>query len=371
MNLTLLPYSQALSPVSVNLPIPKLMCVTWYSLDVLFTSSTIIHLCMISVDRYMTLQYPLRYGHTKRTKDTVLKIIIVWILSFCISGPLFIFTMFDKQERVYFKGCGPETPTFMISATVTSFFLPLFIMTIMYILTVRALYRQRRDTKGITAATGASWKPTPDSGAEDSTTITRSPYPSPRLSRSRPGTVERITSNDLYPPPTPNLKSSPSSPHNGHLMEYTLVPTSTTDGGLTSSCTDIALDELVRENTLSSKNGSNKAPRKSIWKQRKLRQVPSLSGSRKGSSSLDKGRKAVQVLGILFAVFVLFYLPFFLVYLINGTCEACQKHISPQLLTALEWLAYTGSMVNPIVYHIFNADFQRAFHKLLRCKSPT
>ncbi|ESN92309.1 hypothetical protein HELRODRAFT_140634, partial [Helobdella robusta] len=42
------------------LPLPKFVCVTWYSLDVLFTSSTICHLCMISIDRYLTLTFPLR-----------------------------------------------------------------------------------------------------------------------------------------------------------------------------------------------------------------------------------------------------------------------------------------------------------------------
>jgi len=55
-----------------DMPVPKLVCVGWYSLDVLFTSSTICHLCMISVDRYMTLTYPLRYGHAKKKKHTII-----------------------------------------------------------------------------------------------------------------------------------------------------------------------------------------------------------------------------------------------------------------------------------------------------------
>jgi len=35
---------------------------------------------------------------------------------------------------------------------------------------------------------------------------------------------------------------------------------------------------------------------------------------------------------------------------------------------ALEWLAYSGSMLNPIIYHVFNPDFRRAFDSLLRCR---
>ena len=101
-----------------------------------------------------------------------------------------------------------------------------------------------------------------------------------------------------------------------------------------------------------------------------LRRSVSSSGSstRRAASSLDKGRRAVQVLGILFVVFVVCYLPFFAFYVIRGTCLPCQPYISSHLLAALEWLAYSGSMLNPIIYHVFNPDFRRAFQNLLSCQ---
>jgi len=83
----------------------------------------------------------------------------------------------------------------------------------------------------------------------------------------------------------------------------------------------------------------------------------------------DRGRRAVRVLGILFAVFVMFYLPFFAAYLVHGTCQRCQPYISSRTLAAFEWLQYSGSMLNPIVYHVFNPDFRRAFLKILRCRA--
>jgi len=54
------------------------------------------------------------------------------------------------MAMVQYKGCGPETPTFVISATVTSFYLPLAIMTVMYALTVRALQQQLREQRRMT-----------------------------------------------------------------------------------------------------------------------------------------------------------------------------------------------------------------------------
>jgi hypothetical protein len=94
------------------------------------------------------------------------------------------------------------------------------------------------------------------------------------------------------------------------------------------------------------------------------------SGSNRESASSRafKGRRrAVQVIGILFAAFVMFYLPFFAAYLLRGTCAACRHYVTPAIITAFEWLAYSGSMANPIIYHMFNPDFRRAFQRLLHC----
>jgi len=87
------------------LPIPKLLCFAWYSLDVFFTSSTICHLCMISIDRYMAFNFPLRYGHVINKRQTIIKIAVVWIVSFCIAGPLFVLSMLDGRQSLHqYKG---------------------------------------------------------------------------------------------------------------------------------------------------------------------------------------------------------------------------------------------------------------------------
>jgi len=46
----------------------------------------------------MSLTYPLRYGHAKKKKHTVMKIAAVWVISVCIAGPLFILSMLDSHE---------------------------------------------------------------------------------------------------------------------------------------------------------------------------------------------------------------------------------------------------------------------------------
>lgn len=322
---------------------PKLLCVTWYSFDVFFTSSTICHLCMISIDRFMALKYPLKYGgHAKDQRHMILKIAIVWVVSFCIAGPLFVLSMLDKKITVHYKGCGPETQTFVISATVVSFYLPLLIMTVMYALTVDALRQQLREQRRMTVT---------QSRCTSVESFERGSVRTDAAAAAAAVTVSSSTSN-------PN-DSRPFSP---------FVSTSGTDVQATSAAVDDISDPLP--------STRSKHPRtlSTIGRQRiqvfKFQHKNHLNECRRRGTmkAPDRGRRAVRVLGYLFAVFVVFYLPFFAVYFINGTCARCQAFISGQMITAFEWLQYSGSMLNPIVYHIFNPDFRRAFHKILRCR---
>ena len=122
-----------------------MLCLTWYALDVFFTSSTIMHLTVISIDRFMALRYPLKYGASRRSCHTLCRIACVWILASLLAGPLFFSTwLFNdsdaKQEAMAFKGCGPENNTFILPAVLISFYLPFAIMTCMYCATVWTLH---------------------------------------------------------------------------------------------------------------------------------------------------------------------------------------------------------------------------------------
>lgn len=352
------------------------MCVLWYSLDVLFTSSTIIHLCMISVDRFMSLKYPLRYGHAKKTKHTILKIVLVWIISICIAGPLFLLSMFDSDSNVHYKGCGPETPTFVISATVTSFYLPLLIMTIMYALTVKALQEQLKEQRRLAVTNSLSSR-------DDSSYYRR---PSPRSSpRSSPRHSPRVSNGNVTGAP-PAGGAAGNSQRNAGKREIISQELSPTTGQTDRSEAYLLVKDpryldapniITPSSTSSDIAGDTDSDYPTHSGQKKRLQVrifrfhrnePTTESSRRVFHRPDRGRKAVQVLGILFGVFVIFYLPFFASYVTRGTCKACAPYISPQMIVAFEWLAYSGSMVNPIIYHFFNPDFRRAFQKLLRCK---
>jgi hypothetical protein len=65
-------------------------------------------------------------------------------------------------------------------------------------------------------------------------------------------------------------------------------------------------------------------------------------------------------------VFVVCWLPFFLMYVILPFCLNCCP--SERLVYFITWLGYINSALNPLIYTIFNLDYRRAFRRLLHIR---
>lgn len=74
-------------------------------------------------------------------------------------------------------------------------------------------------------------------------------------------------------------------------------------------------------------------------------------------------RRAALTLGLILGAFVICWLPFFLKEVIVNTCPSCSA--SALLADFLTWLGYLNSLINPLIYTIFNEDFKKAFQKLI------
>ena len=124
-----------------------LLCDFFVTSDVLMCTSSILHLCTISLERYIGIRYPL-WAKNKSKRVVLLKIVLVWTIALAITSPITVLGVV-REENVLVQGeCVLSNEHFIIYGSIFAFFIPLAIMVLMYALTVRMLNAQARLCQG-------------------------------------------------------------------------------------------------------------------------------------------------------------------------------------------------------------------------------
>ncbi|XP_073445399.1 5-hydroxytryptamine receptor 2B isoform X1 [Dendrobates tinctorius] len=127
-------------------PLPQCLCAIWLFLDVLFSTASIIHLCAISLDRYIAIKKPIQASQFNTRAKTLIKIAVVWIISAVIAVPIPIQGLLDP-ETIFNTNhtCVVRTEFFkyfIISGSMAAFFVPFAIMVVIYFLTIHLLRKK-------------------------------------------------------------------------------------------------------------------------------------------------------------------------------------------------------------------------------------
>lgn len=86
--------------------------------------------------------------------------------------------------------------------------------------------------------------------------------------------------------------------------------------------------------------------------------------NRKKDNHSKKEGKTAKILAIITGVFIVCWLPFFVLALVMPLCGIkCQ--IPDLVFSTFQWLGYVNSLLNPVIYTIFSRDFRNAFRKML------
>lgn len=81
-------------------PFGEAICNFWVTCDVLCCSSSIYHMCVISVSRYFGIKNPLhaRQAHLVSRRAVWLKIAMVWLIAALITSPITILALIDQKN---------------------------------------------------------------------------------------------------------------------------------------------------------------------------------------------------------------------------------------------------------------------------------
>lgn len=315
------------------------ICSVWVSCDVLSCSSSIMHMCFISLGRYLGIRNPLKTRSSSK-KVTMIKIVIVWLLSMLITSPITVLAMIDPTNiQPTPQVCAINNEMFFIFGSMSAFYVPMVVMVVTYILTVRLLQRKAKFLAD---------KPT-----------RRVPF----IRRGRRASHESSDgSNGLTTKNGDVLRSSSSACEKCRCASDTL--SSDTKEILHTQRRTSEPHGFVRIRVgRQSEHGQHS--RSASTSQQQQLVVPGMVRT-VGSNQVANEQKATKVLGIVFFCFVICWTPFFILNILFAIKGPEKFH--PYLATTFLWLGYVSSTINPIIYTVFNKTFKRAFWKLLTCK---
>lgn len=357
------------------------LCKMWLTSDVLCCTSSILNLCAIALDRYWAITDPINYAQ-KRTVERVLMLIAgVWILSLVISSPPLIGwndwpEVFDSQKHPCMLN---SDRGYRIYSALGSFFIPLIIMTIVYIeiyIATRRRLRERARASRINAvnlkSAGGKEMPTTQQDQESiSSETNHNEHPHVSDSKAHAKSLEKRRKRAKAEKQAAVAAASKSESSSQH-MENLLKPIMMVHDDSVTDLHDHS-SESVKAVPADGTTDTGIEPISSVTGA-KLHHNSTLASSKKSKSvyqfieekqkiSLSKERRAARTLGIIMGVFIFCWVPFFVLYIVTPFCSTCCP--SEQLIDFLTWLGYINSALNPIIYTIFNLDYRRAFKKLL------
>ncbi|KAM8749537.1 5-hydroxytryptamine receptor 2A isoform 2-T2 [Acanthopagrus schlegelii] len=142
LGILVMPVSMVTILYDYSWPLPSDLCPVWIYLDVLFSTASIMHLCAISLDRYIGIRNPIHHSRFNSHTKARIKIMAVWTISVGISMPIPVLGLRDHSKVFKDGSCFLTDNNFVLVGSFVAFFVPLTIMVVTYFLTINALQNE-------------------------------------------------------------------------------------------------------------------------------------------------------------------------------------------------------------------------------------
>uniref|UniRef100_A0A8C6SPU4 Muscarinic acetylcholine receptor n=1 Tax=Neogobius melanostomus TaxID=47308 RepID=A0A8C6SPU4_9GOBI len=324
-------------------PLGPVVCDLWLALDYVVSNASVMNLLIISFDRYFCVTKPLTYPARRTTKMAGLMIAAAWILSFILWAPAILFWQFIVGQRTVPKHeCYIQflsNPAVTFGTAIAAFYLPVVIMTVLYIhisLASRSRVSKHKTEKkekkvgvrrrpGDLLFTGSDHGP--ESGAEKVNTLT--------TSMPNPPTGKLITSSRWS-----KIKIVTKQAGDECITAIEIVPP--VEGAEGHSI------PISRPRTVARKFAS--IARSQMKRKRQM---------------AAREKKVTKTIFAILLTFIITWTPYNVMVLISTFCQLCV----PETVWAIGyWLCYVNSTINPACYALCNATFKKTFRNLLLCQ---
>ncbi|XP_043288565.1 D(2) dopamine receptor isoform X2 [Venturia canescens] len=346
-------------------PFGMAWCNVYVTCDVLACSASIMHMCFISLGRYIGIRNPLRTRHTSTKRMVAFKIAAVWLLAMLVSSSITVLGLINPLNIMPEPGlCVINNRAFFVFGSLIAFYIPMIVMVGTYVLTVQLLRKKARfvaehpegDHFRRLAGRYASTKLT-GTTSRSSTISSKQLW---RLSGGSGGGAEsrstsaRTAGTQSQISYDGNEDSDPGPGGGGARICVKMDQGTQTPENIARETRNFTLRSLklhlnVAPTHLSLRFLHGRSKRRSL-----------------AANAVATEQKASKVLGLVFFTFVLCWAPFFLLNILFAACPDCS--VPGHVVDTCLWLGYVSSTINPVIYTVFNRTFRAAFIRLLKCK---